>query len=221
MPETKLAAQPAAQLPATISPEREAFELVQREAKAYASSELVPKEFRNNIANCVIALNAARQCNANPLAVMQNLYIVHGKPSWSSSFIVAAINSCGRFSALNYRLEGEGKTLSCVAFATEKETGNVLESPKVTMAMAEAEGWISKNGSKWKTMPELMIRYRAATFFGRLYAPEILMGMHTVDEVEDIAPRGLRTAEKVDLDAGFATTAPTESETMEAEVVEQ
>src|SRR5690606_28728464 len=52
--------------------------------------------------------------------------------------------------------------------------------------MAHAEGWVSKNGSKWKTMPELMIRYRAAAFFGRLYAPEITMGMHTQEEVMDI-----------------------------------
>ena len=54
------------------------------------------------------------------------------------------------------------------------------------MAMANAEGWVSKAGSKWKTMPELMMRYRAAAFFGRLYAPEITMGMHSVEEVVDI-----------------------------------
>jgi hypothetical protein len=52
--------------------------------------------------------------------------------------------------------------------------------------MANAEGWVSKAGSKWKTMPELMMRYRAAAFFGRLYAPEITMGMHSVEEVVDI-----------------------------------
>jgi hypothetical protein len=31
-----------------------------------------------------------------------------------------------------------------------------------------------------------MMRYRAAAFFGRLYAPEITMGMHSVEEVVDI-----------------------------------
>ena len=72
------------------------------------------------------------------------------------------------------------------AVATEKATGEPVEGPAVTMAMAKAEGWIDKAGSKWKTMPELMMRYRAAAFFGRLYAPEITMGMHSVDEVVDI-----------------------------------
>ena len=54
------------------------------------------------------------------------------------------------------------------------------------MQMADAEGWTKKNGSKWKTMPELMLSYRAATFFGRMYCPDLLMGMQTADEVEDI-----------------------------------
>lgn len=47
------------------------------------------------------------------------------------------------------------------------------------------KGWFSKDGSKWRTMPELMLRYRAASFFGRLYAPDILYGMQTTEEVED------------------------------------
>lgn len=54
------------------------------------------------------------------------------------------------------------------------------------MEMAKAEGWVGKSGSKWKTMPELMIRYRAAAFWGRLYVPEIMMGMHTMEEIEDV-----------------------------------
>jgi len=52
--------------------------------------------------------------------------------------------------------------------------------------MAAAEGWATKAGSKWKTMPELMLRYRAAAFFGRLYAPDILMGMQTAEEAVDV-----------------------------------
>jgi hypothetical protein len=54
--------------------------------------------------------------------------------------------------------------------------------------MAKAEGWLTKTGSKWITMPELMLKYRAAAFFGRLYAPEVLMGMQTSEEVIDITP---------------------------------
>lgn len=166
---------------------KDGFELLQRMAKMLASSDLVPQQFKGNIANCVIGLEMAHRMNASPLAVMQNLYIVHGKPGWSAQFITAAINSTGRFSPLRFRVDGQGESKTCTAWAIEKATGEQLEGPPVSIAMAKAEGWFEKNGSKWKTMPDLMLRYRAATFFGRLYAPEVLMGMRTQDEIEDVA----------------------------------
>lgn len=160
------------------------FELIQRQAKVLAASDLVPKEFKGNIPNCIIGLEIANRIGASPLAVLQNLYIVHGKPGWSSQFIIAAINSTGKFSPLRFEISAEGDT--CVAWATDLATGDRLQSPMVSITMAKAEGWFDKAGSKWKTMPQLMLRYRAATFFGRLYAPEILMGMQTVEEVVDV-----------------------------------
>lgn len=164
----------------------QAFELAQRQAKLLASSALVPKEYQGNIANTVIALEMAQRTQSSPLAVMQSMYIVHGKPSWSATFIIACINACGRFSPLRYRMEGEGDGLTCRAVAIELATGEQLTSPPVSIGMAKQEGWYSKTGSKWQTMPELMLRYRAATLFGRLYAADVLMGMHTEDEVRDI-----------------------------------
>lgn len=162
------------------------FEHAQRVAKMLATSSLIPKEFQNNIQNVMIALEMANRIGASPLMVMQNLYIVHGKPSWSSTFIISAINSCKRFEALKFEVTGSGDDLSCVAWTTEKGKAERIEGPAVTMKMARLEGWIDKNGSKWKTMPELMIRYRAAAFFGRLYAPEIMMGMQTREEILDV-----------------------------------
>lgn len=164
------------------------FELAQRKAKMISSSSLVPKEYQgqSNMSNVMIALEMANRIGASPLMVMQNLYIVHGKPSWSSQFIISAINACGRFSPLRFEVTGVGNEMSCFAWAYEKGTQDKLAGPSVTMKMAAEEGWISKAGSKWKTMPELMIRYRAAAFFGRLYAPDILMGMQTMEEVQDV-----------------------------------
>ncbi len=211
----------------------EAFELSQRIAKMLSSSTLVPEQYRqtikvkagkdnfgnmlyrdepnpNGLANCVIALNMASRLNADPLMVMQNLYLIEGRPSWSSQFIMAAINSCGRFSALRFELEDLGEkeveysetvwenrnkktvhkkitinNMSCVAFAVERETGERIESSKITMEMAVKEGWYQKNGSKWQTMPEQMLRYRAASFFGRVYTPELLMGLRSSEEEQE------------------------------------
>ena len=160
-----------------------AFETAQRQAKALSASDLVPQQYKNNVANTLVALEIANRIGASPLMVMQNLNIIHGRPSWGSSFIIAAINGSGKFTAL--RFVGDlAKGIKAVY--QEKATGETLEGPTVTMDMAKAEGWVDKAGSKWKTMPELMMRYRAAAFFGRLYAPEITMGMHSTEEVIDI-----------------------------------
>jgi len=164
------------------------FENAQRIGKALASSALVPKEYQGQqgLANTLVAMEIAGRMGLSPLQVMQNLHIIHGRPSWSSQFIIAMINGCGRFSPLDYNVSGEGDSLSCFAYATELATGKELKGPVVTMAMAKREGWATKSGSKWQTMPDLMVRYRAAAFWGRLYVPEFLVGMKTQEEVVDI-----------------------------------
>ncbi|MBV5305265.1 MAG: hypothetical protein J0652_01085 [Desulfobulbaceae bacterium] len=164
----------------------DSFEHGQRIAKMLASSDLVPAQFKGNIQNCLLAMELANRTGSSPLAVMQNLYVVHSKPSWSSQFIVACLNSCGKFSPLRFEITGTGADMECRAVATDLATGEAITGPVVSMEMSRKEGWYAKTGSKWQTMPELMLRYRSATFFGRLYAPEILMGMQTSEEVQDI-----------------------------------
>ena len=200
-------------------------------AQVLANSTLVPKDYRftyevkkgygyeattewvnnqNAAANCLIALNMANRMGYDPLMIMQNLHIIEGRPAWSSQFIIAAINACGKFSPLRFEIMNHGMTdveyietywenkkkqtrqiktqienVSCVAWAIEKATGERIESAKIDMVMAIKEGWYQKNGSKWQTMPDQMLRYRAAAFFGRIYAPEILMGIYSADEVRD------------------------------------
>jgi len=208
----------------------DAFAHTQRVAIALSKSTMVPKEYQNNIPNVIIALEVAARVGASPLAVMQNLYVVHGKPSWSSTFVIGAINSSDRFEPLRFEVNGKGMDLRCVAWTLEKgikspnkvitiqehkEAGiTVYEGPEVTMQMAKLEGWIDKPGSKWKTMPELMIRYRSAAFFGRLYTPDIMLGMQTREEVIDVQAeevnqdevRRLKEYERVGLMIQDATT---------------
>jgi len=163
------------------------FELMQRAAKALAASSLVPEAYRNNQANCMIALNMAHRMQADPLMVMQNLYIVYGRPAWSAQFLIACFNKCGRFSSIRFEFFGEhGKdTWGCRASAKELSTGDILTGPDITIEMARKEDWLTKKGSKWQTIPELMLRYRAASWFIRTVAPEIAMGFHTDDEIRD------------------------------------
>lgn len=166
----------------------QSFELMQRAAKLLASSSLVPKDYQGNMPNCVIALNMAQRIGADPLMVMQNLYIVHGRPGWSSQFLIAAFNQCGRFSAVRYKWSGaEGKDdWSCRAYATERDSMDVIQGPIISIAIAKKEGWFQKSGSKWQSIPELMLMYRAAGWMVRTHAPEIAMGLQTQEELHDV-----------------------------------
>jgi len=167
-----------------VQADTKAFELKQREAKLLASSTLVPKAYQGNIADVVVAMNMANRLGADPLMVMQSLHIIHGKPGWSAQFLIASFNACGRFTAIEYRMSE--KEDECYAVTTEKATGREIVGPVVSMQMAKDEGWSTKSGSKWKTMPQLMLRYRAAAFLIRTTAPEIGLGLYTTDELQDI-----------------------------------
>ena len=171
-------------IPAELVEQTERFDLRARNSKALSRSDLVPDSFRNNPANCLIAIDIAERLGMSPLMVMQNINIIHGRPSWASQFIIAAINASKRFSTLRYEYNDDHT--ACRAYATERETGEVIYGPLVTMQMAIDEGWAGKKGSKWATMPDLMLMYRSAAFFGRVYCPEILNGMYSVEEQIDI-----------------------------------
>lgn len=164
------------------------FELMQRVASAFSKSSLVPKEYQNNVPNCMIALSIADRVGSEPLMVMQNLVVVHGRPTWSAQFLIATANACGRFTAVRFEFFGTANTDSwgCRAWAVEKSTQEKLVGSDVTIAIAKKEGWYSKQGSKWQTIPQQMLMYRAGSWWVRAYAPELSLGLHTADEAIDV-----------------------------------
>jgi hypothetical protein len=202
------------------------FEQVQRLARMYSNSELVPDMYRVSdknseqkaISNTIIAMDIAVRLNANLLMVMQNMTPIYGKPAWASKFLIAMINSCGKYEKLEYKWNDLGeiqnyrykeyensyangkkttsvvekvftgpiRNLECVAFTTEKATKKLLESPPVSVKLAIDEGWYTKKGSKWPTMTNLMLIYRAASQWASVHAPELSMGIKTIEEVRDV-----------------------------------
>jgi hypothetical protein len=179
--------------------EAQKWELLQRKAKAWSQSTMVPKEYQANLPNCLVALDMAARTNSGVLQVMQNLVVIHGKPTWSAQYLIATWGACGRYSPIRYRFTGEkGKdSWGCIAWAVEHGSGEILEGTEVTIGIAKAEGWYDKAGSKWKTMPEQMLRYRAAAWLVRAYDPGLSMGMQTTDEVEDVVDSHVVQAKRV------------------------
>lgn len=162
------------------------FLMATQMAKALASSNIVPSTYQNNVGNCLIAIEQAQRLDISPLAVMQNLYVIQNRPSWSSKFLIAMINDSRKFDMelqFDETKDKDGKPFSCVAWTMKN--GRRVEGMVVDMEMAKSEGWLAKNGSKWKTMPQLMLRYRAASFFSSLNCPELTLGLYTKEELLD------------------------------------
>lgn len=159
-----------------------------RTARMLSTAAVVPELYRNSPENCLIAIDIANRMGVSPLMVMQNLYVVKGKPSWSGSFCAAAVNGSGRFTPLEFVFVGEPGTPShgCYATAIRISNSSRCFSDTVTMQMAKSEGWLNKTGSKWQTMPVQMMMYRAAAFFARAHCSDILLGLPTYEEVQDV-----------------------------------
>lgn len=166
----------------------EQFETAQRMAKLLAASDYVPDTYRGNPANCTIAIDVANRMGISPLMVMQTLYVVRGKPSWSGQACKALIDGSGKFSDTEYVYIGSPNTdnWGCYLQGIDKKTGKAVKGATVTIQMAKQEGWFNKSGSKWQTMPELMLAYRAAAFFLRTHCPAMMMGFQTAEEVIDV-----------------------------------
>ena len=208
------------------------FELQQRMAQMLTTSTIVPDTYRGNLGNCVIAIDMAQRMNCNPLLVMQNLYIVHGNPAWSTKFLVACVNQCGRFTPLEYEVVGDDpnkKTFKVRALAFDKTDAkkvHPLYGTWITWDMVEKEGWNKKQGSKWLSMAEQMFRYRAAAFWSRIYAPEIAMGFPTQEEVIDgavidVDAEAMDETQQVDVETGEVTEPAPDGQVTHAEAEPQ
>jgi len=176
----------------------------ERMAKILSKSNLVPQAFKGKWEDCLIAASIAKDVGMNPINVMTCLHIIHGKPSWSSQGLIALFNSIPHYTSIVYEEENvDTKEWSCVAVTSDQRTGKEIRGPRVSLEMARQENWSTKPGSKWKTMPGLMLRYRAAAFLIRSTAPEVGLGLYTSDEIQDIQvnqeqpPARVQTPKKV------------------------
>lgn len=228
-----MATQPRNEVAVIPTDRQSNFEVMQREARLFSASPLIPQHLRAGgeqqaLANCYIALKMAKTMGEDPLVVLQNIHVVNGKAGFATQYMIARANASGVFKGrINWRVDkGDNSNLAVTAYATLADTGEVVEFT-ADMAMAQAESW-TKN-AKYKTMPEVMLRYRSAAFLIRFYAPDVMLGYHTSEEVEDVAFAAGPVIEQKPLTAAMLTEqavpaseneTETEIETVEAEVVD-
>lgn len=164
-------------------------------AELFASSQFIPQHFKGQVGDCLIGINMAKRMGEDPLMVLQNMFVVKGTPGFKTQFMIARANRLAGFqSSILWDLADlEPKTLPsggveylnvrATAWAISKH-GQKIEAT-VDTAMAIAEGWVSN--AKYKSMLRHMLMWRSAAFLIRLYAPEVMMGFSTIEEVEDVA----------------------------------
>lgn len=167
----------------------QAFNELFKIGSVMSKTQLVPDNYRNRPEDCTIAIDIANRNGMSPLSVMQNLYVVKGKPQWSGQACIAMITASKKYDHVKPVMVGERDTddWGCYFKATDRSDGETVTGTLVTIRMAKEEGWYSKAGSKWQTMPEQMLQYRAAAFFARIHIPNALMGYKVEGEVEDIS----------------------------------
>ena len=163
------------------------MEKVMELGQMLSKSTIIPVAYQNYPENCIIAVDMANRMGLSPIVVMQNLYVIQGKPSWSGQAMASMIRNSKQFKNVELHYIGTEGEDSFGAYVTAIRTssGQELVGSKVTIGTAKKEGWYQKSGSKWQSIPSLMLAYRAYAFFGRVYAPELLMGLQSVEEVND------------------------------------
>ena len=186
---------------------KDSFNQLLRAAQMLSQTSIIPQSYQNKPQDCFVAIEMANRMGVSPMVVMQNMYVVKGKPSWAGQACTMLINSCGKFKDVKHIYTGEkGKpNRGCYVTATRISDGSQVDGVEVTMQMAQAEGWTSN--SKWRNMPELMLAYRASAFFARVYCPEAMMGVQTAEEVYD--------ADSTPINAAASLTAALKGETEE------
>ena len=166
-------------------------------------------------ANVVGALLLAASLGESPFQVMADVFFVGGRPAWKTEALIARLRRALRIS-LRWRVECgpapihgsytvstwetidkrrqkverevkfTGPDLRVTCYATMPGEDEPLEV-SVTMAEAIADGWVSN--AKYTTLPERMLRWRAASYWISLYAPEVKSGLPMDVEVEHLPQR--------------------------------
>lgn len=194
-------------------------------SKALSASDLLPKQFRNAPANVLVALEYGNALGLSPMAAIQGIHVVEGRPTASAQLIGALVRNAG------HRLRVQGDDRHAVAVIVRRDDPDFEFRAEWTMERAKAANLAGKG--VWKQYPAAMLKARAITEVARDACPEVLSGVaYTAEELgadepvkrvdtSRIAPKP--TLVRVETVAETVESEPVDTETgeiLDAEVVE-
>lgn len=163
------------------------FEFMMRLADTLAQSQIIPDHYRNKPSDCFIALYRAKRLNMDPFGYMENSYVVHGRLGHQGKIVLALLNQSGRFQhEVRFSYSGAPASMERKCRAWTKFKGSDDEiGIEMSLQDARNAGWYDKNDSLWKKIPDRMLMWRTAKWLGDQYAPDLLLGIKTTDELQD------------------------------------
>ncbi len=150
------------------------------------------------------------------IMLAQGLFIVKGKTSMSGQLIIAIINGSKRF---DFPVRWEERQNPWGVRAYNSIEGEMFYGEWIDDKLIGDNNWASN--SLWRTQKGLMSRYRSATYFARLYAPDLLMGFTTEGETDDIQVVEPVKTEKVKIETVETVEVVEDAEIEDATTVEE
>lgn len=144
----------------------------------------VPEYLRGNTGDCMAIAMQSMLWNMDPFAVAQKTHIVSGRLGYEAQLVNAVLQNSGAIRGLPYyEYRGEGNALECrVGCVPRSETeirwGEWLSTSQIT----------TKNSPLWKVNPRQQLGYLQVKNWARAFAPGAILGVYTVDEMEDFTP---------------------------------
>lgn len=159
----------------------QSFEDAVRFADLVCKSDLVPKDYKNNPGNVLVAVQMGAEIGLAPLQAIQNIAVINGRPSVWGDAALALVRAS---SLCEYVSE---TTTGTVATCTCKRRG---EAEPIVRTFSEADAkranlW-GKQGP-WTQYPQRMLQLRARAFALRDAFPDVLRGLSVDEEVRDYA----------------------------------
>lgn len=159
-------------------------------ARYLQSAGVIPERYQGRVSDCMVAIEMAMRFHVPVLVLMCNSYMVHDKLTLEGKFTLALLNLSGKtLGPPKYDIKKiDGKIVSCRCSVVCRETQADVDYT-IDRSTVEQNNWEAPRRGKpspWVNVPDLMFRYRSATYLIRAHFPEVLMGIPTRDEMEDV-----------------------------------
>ena len=197
---------------------------MQRMAETMASARItIPKHLAGSPGDCLAIVMQAAQWSMNPFAVAQKTHIVNGALGYEAQLVNAVVSSSALLkSRISYEWEGDWKGVNGkidksddrAVIVSATLTGEVR--PR-TLRVSMAQVGEVRNSPLWVSDPRQQLAYLATKRWARLHAPDVMLGVYTVDELQDVPERPMGPAEVI-AEASPATPAATRTESLKAKL---